>query len=614
MRAQEIHDLLVNGLLETVEKPGQYLGGEVNMRRKPEAEFRVALGFPDTYSVGMSHLGLSILYKVVNDLDGVAGERVFTPWPDMASRMRAQGIPLYTLETFLPVRECDVFGISLQYEMLYTNVLEMLDLAGIPLRSAERSATDPIVVAGGPCAFEAEPMAEFFDVIVLGDGEEAIVQLIDSLRASRGRERREQLHAIAGEVAGAYVPSFYEVKYHADGTVASVEPTEAGVPARVCAAVVEDLDAAPFPDAPIIPYVETIHDRITLEIMRGCVRGCRFCHAGMTRRPGRFRSVETLLAQARGSYAATGHDEIALSSLSTSDYPHLAELLRRMCDEFVPRHVNLSLSSLRVNDQLSQIPALAGQVRKSGLTLAVEAATERLRRVINKDITDADLFAGVTEAYKAGWNLVKLYFMIGLPTETAEDIDGIADLAGNVSGLRRGVSGSPARVNASVATFVPKPHTPFQWEPMIRLEKIGEHKLRLLKSRSGRQVTWKFHEAERSILEGVLSRGDRRLGRAIELAWRHGAVFDAWDEYFSYDRWMGAIHDAGLDPGFYAHRVRATDEVMPWDHLSTHVSPRFLRVERDKALAGEWTATCLLGPCVGCGACGRMTECAGGGS
>jgi radical SAM family uncharacterized protein len=594
-------------VLPYVEKPSRYIGGELNSVRKEPAvvEASFALLFPDVYEVGMSHLGLQILYFILNGLAWAAAERGYAVWPDMQQRMLRHGLPLYTLESRRPVRSFDVVGFTLQYELLYTNVLAMLDLARIPVLSAERGPEDPIIIAGGPGASSPEPMADFIDLFFVGDGEDVIVEFAELIRrAKRDGAGREEIILEAGcSLRGAYAPALYRAGFDSDGTLRSVQPTKPGLPERIKAAKVTDLDAAHFPAEPIVPLAEPVHDRAALEIMRGCTRGCRFCQAGMLRRPVRPRSADRLLAQAEQAIRRTGCDELALSSLSSSDYPGFMELLERM-NAFAERlAVNLSLSSLRISDQLRLLPEVLGRVRKSGLTVAPEAATDRLRRVINKDIPNEALLEGVRAAFAKGWRQVKLYFMIGLPTETPEDQEAIVELCERVSAVRKDVGGARGRVNASIATFIPKPHTPFQWEPMIRLEDIHQARSRILAKARIRSVRYEFHDAEASVMETVLSRGDRRLGRVIRRAYELGQQFDAWGEHFSFERWQRAFRAEDLTMEFYAHRLRPTDEVTPWDHIDFGLSRDFLLRERQKALAEELTPDCRTGSCPWCGVC-----------
>ena len=607
-----IRRLLVEQILADVETPARYLGGEKNSIRKDPAgvEVSIALLFPDVYNVGMSHLGCQILYSIINRLDWAAAERAYAVWPDMQQRMCEHGVPLYALESFRPVREFDVVGFSLQYELLCTNVLAMLDLAGIPLESTERGPQDPIVIAGGPGAASPEPMADFIDLFFLGDGEESIVQFAELVREMKaaGRSRDDVILEAARRLTGVYAPAHYSVRYNADGTVAAVEPAAEGLPARVRAAKVEDLGEAHFPTDLIVPYVETVHDRVTLEIMRGCVRGCRFCQAGMLRRPLRSRPAEQLIALAREACARTGHSEIALASLSSSDYPGFPELLEGVSRFATPKGIGLSLSSLRIGDQLRLLPTVLGQVRKSGLTVAPEAGTERLRAVINKPVSDAELLDGARAAFREGWRHIKLYFMIGLPTETEEDLLAIADLSEAVSNARRDTGKGRAGVNVSIASFVPKPHTPFQWEPMAPPEYLQKAR-ELIQSRTRRKaIRYKFHDVEISLVEAALARGDRRLGRVLKRVHDAGGQFDAWMEHFSFQRWQQAFEAEGLSMEFYALRERATDEVLPWDHLDFWVSREFLARERERAHRAETTTDCLTGPCTACGVCPDRAE------
>ncbi|MFO7955757.1 MAG: TIGR03960 family B12-binding radical SAM protein, partial [Candidatus Brocadiia bacterium] len=504
----------------------------------------------------------------------------------------------------------DVVGFSLQYEMLYTNVLAMLELAGIPVLSDQRTDEAPIVIAGGPGACAPEPMADFVDLFFPGDGEEVIVEFAELVRAAQdsGQNREETILRAARELDGAYAPAYYEPAYNEDGTLKALRPTRDGLPKRVTARKVPDLELAHFPTDLIVPFVETVHDRVSLEIMRGCTRGCRFCQAGMLRRPVRPRSVEQLRELTEEAVESTGYDEVALASLSSSDYPEFRELLERIGDFTEPRQVNLSLSSLRVSDQLTVVPEVLQRVRKSGLTVAPEAGTERLRNVINKDVTEEELIDGAREAFRQGWRHIKLYFMVGLPTETDEDLDAIVDLSEKVSRVRGEVAGGAGRVNVSIAPFVPKPHTPFQWEPMASREYIERARDRILDKARLKSVRYDFHDPERSVLEAALARGDRRLGRVLLRVRREGARFDAWDEHFSFETWQRAFEEEGLSLDFYAHRARDPEETLPWDHIDFGLRRDFLLQEREKAFRGELTPDCRTGRCTECGVCSALPE------
>ena len=573
----------VESVLLHVQTPAQYVGGEVNSVRKPPEGVRASfcLAFPDTYAVGMSHIGLKILYEVINREDDFAAERVFAPWPDMAAKMRERGIPLYSLESFRPVRAFDVLGFSLAYELTYTNVLMMLDLAGIPLLSSERAQDDPLVIAGGPGAYSPEPLADFIDAFVLGDGEEVVLEIARFVERTRGLPRGERLLAMAREIAGVYVPSLYELRCQKDGTVAAIAPREAGVPERIERRLVGDLDAAAYPTAPVVPFVETVHDRYAVEIMRGCGRRCRFCQAGVNYRPRRERSVETIVRLAREGLKSTGYDELALASLSSGDYSHFAELVKRLSDELAPTGVSLSLPSLRVDEMLRDIPRDISAVRKPGLTVAPECASDRMRRSMSKSVANADLYAGMRAAFEAGWETVKLYFMIGLPGETDEDTRGIAEMANEVCYLRKRIRKAPAKVNLSVASFVPKAHTPLQWEAMASPEELARKQDLVRSGLRSKRIRPRFHDVETSVLEGVFSRGDRRLGRVLLEAHARGCAFDAWSEQFDAERWRSAFEAAGIDAARYAHRERAPDEVLPWSHLDGGASAGTLARERD---------------------------------
>jgi radical SAM family uncharacterized protein len=605
-----IRNYIEDKILSYVETPGQYIGGEWNSITKKNGDVDVtfAMAFPDTYAIGMSHLGMQILYDILNKRDDTACERVFAPWPDMEDALRKHNIPLYSLETFKPLKEFDIIGFSLQYEMSYTNVLNMLDLAKIPLRRQERTEEDPLIIAGGPLAFTPEPMSDFIDIFFVGDGEEKLPQFIECFKAitrTKKLSREEKIIALTKDLKNLYAPSLYNVTYDSDGIIEKIEPKITGVPSVVHGASVINFDKVSFPENLIVPYVKTIHDRISIEVMRGCTQGCRFCQAGMTKRPNRVRSVDTILKLSQSCYLNTGHEEISIGALSISDYPYLKELMTRMGDIFNQKKVNISFPSLRISDQLTMLPYHLSAVRKSSLTLAPEAATTRLRRIINKDISNEDLYEGVKEAYKAGWNLIKLYFMVGLPTETDEDVEKIADLAYDVSNLRREVNGQYGNVNVTVAPFVPKAHTPFQWETMVSLERINDIN-RILKSRIRRRnIRIKFNKPERSILEGIFARGDRRLGNVILEAWRGGCKFDAWDEHFDYDKWGSAFERTGIDEKFYLLRNRNEDETLPWDHLSSGIMKQFLINERKRAFEQKYTPDCFNKGCPDCGACER---------
>lgn len=596
-------------ILSRVTKPARYTGQEWNsIVKAPESvEASFVLAFPDVYEVGLSNLGFKILYHILNSRSGVAVERAYAPWVDMEAEMRRAAVPLCTVESFRPLAEFDAVGFTLQYEMSYTNILNMLDLAGIPVLAAERGDEHPLIMAGGPCAFNAEPLADFVDFFILGEAEEAIVDVAEAVaawkKAGKPRGKTGILEKVAA-IGGVYVPAFYDVAYHGDGTVKAVAPNHAAARPTVTKRIVKDLDEAPFPTEPVVPYLDIVHDRIMLELFRGCTRGCRFCQAGVIYRPVRERRPETLLKLAQELVDSTGYSEMSLTSLSSADYSCLHDTVRQLIDRFKDQGVSVSLPSLRIDSFSIQLAQEVQQVRKSGLTFAPEAGTQRLRDVINKGVTERDLEEAVGAAFKAGWSTVKLYFMIGLPTETDEDVAGIAKLAYKVLDLYKSVTGRRgAKVTVSVSSFVPKPHTSFQWYGQNSIEEL-ERKQRLLKSLlRDRSISFSWHDAPVSFLEAVFARGDRKVGKALLAAWRRGARFDGWSEHFRYDFWLEAFAETGIDPHFYAGRERAATELLPWDHLSAGVDKTFLAREYQRALAGDSTADCRRDQCSACGVC-----------
>lgn len=599
-------------ILTQVSKPARYTGNELNSVKKnhSQVDVTIALALPDVYEVGMSNLGLKILYQILNDRRDTAAERVYAPWVDMEELMRKNNIPLYSLETFTPLADFDMIGFSLQYELSYTNVLNMLDLAKIPVLSEERNKDYPLIIGGGPCAFNAEPVADFFDLFVLGEGEEVIEEIVDAYKLWKKSGKKGGKSFFLKQVAtvcGVYVPSLYKVNYRQDGTIDSIKPKDEQTSSYVEKRVVCDLDTATFVTKPVVPFLDIVHDRVMLELFRGCTRGCRFCQAGVLYRPVREKRLETLIASARQLIDNTGYNEISLTSLSSADYSCLHELVQGLMEEFKDESVSVSLPSLRIDSFSIQLAQEVQQVRKSGLTFAPEAGTQRMRDVINKGVTEDDLEEAVTAAFRAGWSTVKLYFMIGLPTETEKDIGGIAELAKRVTAWYREIKGRRGvKVTVSVSSFVPKPHTPFQWYGQNSIAEIEEKQelLRSLFKQSGISFNW--HDAKTSFLEGVFSRGDRRLGKVILRAWQHGAKFDGWSEHFKFDVWMEAFSDEKVDPCFYAGRERSFDEMLPWEHLHSGVFKEFLRQEYDQAVAEAHTADCRRDSCGVCGVCQEL--------
>lgn len=590
-----------------VQKPGRYTGGELNsiVKDKSKIDIRYAFCFPDTYEIGMSHLGMKILYSLVNARDDAWCERVFAPDVDMEQIMRDNGIPLYALESGEAIKDFDLIGFTMQYELSYTNVLNMLDLAGLPVRSRDRKDLTPIVIAGGACVCNAEPMAEFFDITLPGDGEEVTNELIDLLKEykAKGATKQEFLEA-AAQIKGVYVPSLYEVEYNDDCTVKSITPTH-GAPEKVEKRNVADLDKMFAPTEFVVPFLEVVHDRTTVEIFRGCIRGCRFCQAGFLNRPLREKSHEVVEAQCRSICEKTGYDEISLCSLSTSDYRGLEKLITDMLPWTVENKISISLPSLRADNFPKELMEQLNAVRRSGLTFAPEAGTQRLRDVINKNITEEEVLSTARQAFAGGWTAVKLYFMIGLPTETEEDIRGIADLAQEVVDEfyhnENKPKGKGVNVSVSVASLVPKPFTPFQWEPQDRPDTLIEKQNFLISCVKTRKVSVSRHVPWTSFLEGVFARGDRRLCDVIETAWRKGCKFDSWEEHLDREKWMDSFAENGIDPFFYTARRRSFDEVLPWDHMDYGVTKKFLIKENEKAHRGETTASCRE-KCAGCGA------------
>ena len=599
-------------MLQAVEKPARYTGGEWNTQPKDSAAVlcRIALAMADVYEVGMSNLGLKILYEILNRRDDVAAERVYAPWLDMEEEMRRRGVPLFSLETFQEISSFDVIGFSLQYELLITNTLNMLDLAGIPLHAAERAEAHPFVIGGGPCVYNTEPIADFFDFFVLGDGEEIVAEVCDALiawkKVGRPDGRRGFLRR-AARIPGVYVPSFYAPEYDAAGMFTGLRVLDEAASPQIYRRVAKDLDATPFLEKPVVPYLGIVHDRLMLELFRGCTRGCRFCQAGMAYRPVRERRPETLKSLARTLFDSTGYNEMSLTSLSSADYSCLSPLVDALLADTEGERVSFSLPSLRIDSFSVDIAERLQQVRKSGLTFAPEAGTQRLRDVINKNVTEDDLLHSVRTAFEQGWKAVKLYFMMGLPTETDEDIIGIAELAQKVVDCYKEVKGKRGvKVTVSVSCFVPKAYTPFQWFAQVPQEEF-ERRQRLLKeSIRDRAIVFHYHDARASVLEGALSRGDRRLSAVIETAWRNGAKFDGWTDQFKDEVWKDAFCRCGVAPEFYSRRTRDLDEPLPWAHTSPGVSEDFLRREWRRAEEAALTHDCRRETCTGCGVCPKL--------
>lgn len=594
-------------LLKYVQKPARYTGGELNsvVKDKSKIKLRYAFCFPDNYEIGMSHLGMKILYSLVNEREDAWCERVFAPWEDMEQLMRENNVPLYALESGDSVKDFDMIGFTLQYELSYTNILNMLDLAGLPVRSADRKDLTPIVVAGGPCACNPEPISAFVDLFMLGEGEEVTNELIDLLiKHKQAGSDKEQFLKEAAQIQGVYVPAFYNVEHNDDFTIKEVTSTN-GAPKTVKKRIISDMNSVYYPDKFVVPFIDIVHDRVVSEIFRGCIRGCRFCQAGFIYRPVREKSSDVVNAQAKALCESTGYDEISLCSLSTSDYSEIDKLIPKMFDWALKQKINVSLPSLRVDNFSDELMEELKKVRRSGLTFAPEAGTQRLRDAINKNVTEEEVIRTAEKAFKGGWTAVKLYFMMGLPTETLDDIKGIADLAQTVVNTYYKNPDKPkgkgVTVSISVASFVPKPFTPFQWEPQDTREMLEEKQKHLLESVKTHKIQVSYHESQTSFLEGVFARGDRRLCDVIESAWKKGCKFDSWDEFFDFSKWQEAFSECGVEPSFYANRKRDFDEILPWDMFDYGIRRKFLEEENLKAHSSITTPNCRE-KCAACGA------------
>lgn len=602
-------------LLNKVEKPLRYQGNELNAVKKDWAQIplHLAFAFPDVYEIGMSHLGLSILYHQANEQAYCLMERVFAPWPDMEGLMREHQIPLFSLESYRPLRQFHGIGFTLQYEMSYTNILNMLDLAGIPMFYWERGDGDPLIFMGGPCAYNPEPLVDFADFFVIGEGEELNLEVYQTmakhLEAHHGRMVREELLLELMRIEGVYIPRFYDVTYHENGTMASISPNHPQAPEVITKRYLPHMDKAYFPMKPIVPYLDVVHDRAMLEVQRGCTRGCRFCQAGMLYRPVREKTPEELAAQALAILENTGHNDVSLTSLSTSDYTCIDTLLRGLIDTLEERHISVSLPSLRVDNFSLDLAKEVQKVKRTSLTFAPEAGTQRLRDVINKGVLEENLEVVARTAFSNGWSKIKLYFMMGLPTESDEDLEGIARLAYKVLTIgdevrRAGGNQGPApQVTVSVSGFVPKPFTPFQFEPQIRGEELRRRQRYLKELMKHKRISYNYHDSQVTFIEAVFAKGDRRLAKVLHHAWQKGCKFDGWSEYFDMDWWLEAFQECGLDPEFYAYRSISYDEVLPWDHIHCGVRKSYLVSEHRKALRAEVTPDCRIAHCAVCGVC-----------